>query len=488
MQQYKNFYGIELPDSLVKKARNRKQYLENKFKKKAVPVTSLAVQQQSANDAILDFSRIEAGQSDSLELGKNPLIISTLRMGYGHYRIALAIASAAKHLKQKAYFLDYLTFKDSYADHSINWLEHLYNTGSKISQKIPLFNRLVWEPITGKAAMKVSYALKDIAMCELFADIPALLDPNVPYIATHPWAAHPAVVAGIQKIVTTIPDNYPLAFYVSPGCLHAVQSPSSYLGYRTLRKMSYSKNVDLNPIPTDQIFLAGHYVDHEIVDNIEHDGALRERRVRDKRVRRLLMTIGGAGAQLRKFANIISDLLPSIEQQEVTVFVNLGDHQGQWKALKPILDHRQLKYTLHTDWNETQNFAKTVLKESARGLHIFLHDDIFPAVYSTNLLMRASDVMITKPSELAFYPVPKLFIERVGRHEAWGAIRGSELGDATLETRSKRGVRSLINMLVFEDDLLAQYCKHIRHNKKSGIYDGAYNVVRKACGIEKKIR
>ena len=42
--------------------------------------------------------------------------------------------------------------------------------------------------------------------------------------------------------------------------------------------------------------------------------------------------------------------------------------------------------------------------------------------------------MITKPSELSV-PVPKLFIN-VSRHEVWGAIRGSELGDGTLETES----------------------------------------------------
>ena len=38
-------------------------------------------------------------------------------------------------------------------------------------------------------------------------------------------------------------------------------------------------------------------------------------------------------------------------------------------------------------------------------------------------------------SELAFYPVPKLFIKRVGGHEQWGAIHSAEIGDGTLECR-----------------------------------------------------
>ena len=49
--------------------------------------------------------------------------------------------------------------------------------------------------------------------------------------------------------------------------------------------------------------------------------------------------------------------------------------------------------------------------------------------------MRSCDVLVTKPSELAFYPVPKLFIRRVGKHEMWGAIHSAEVGDGTLECR-----------------------------------------------------
>lgn len=49
--------------------------------------------------------------------------------------------------------------------------------------------------------------------------------------------------------------------------------------------------------------------------------------------------------------------------------------------------------------------------------------------------MRSCDVLVTKPSELAFYPVPKLFIKRVGGHEQWGAVHSAEIGDGTLECR-----------------------------------------------------
>ena len=61
--------------------------------------------------------------------------------------------------------------------------------------------------------------------------------------------------------------------------------------------------------------------------------------------------------------------------------------------------------------------------------------DYFPAVATTDILSRVADALCCKPSELAFYPVPKLMIRRVGDHEAYSALRASELGDGTLELR-----------------------------------------------------
>jgi hypothetical protein len=119
---------------------------------------------------------------------------------------------------------------------------------------------------------------------------------------------------------------------------------------------------------------------------------------------------------------------------------------------------------------------------SADGLHVFLHDNIFHAVYATNLLMRVTDVMITKPSELAFYPVPKIFNERVGGHEMWGAIRSAELGDGTVETRTVAQTLQAIDLLTDETDLLELYCEQIVKHKSIGTYDGAYRCVELATG------
>ena len=83
--------------------------------------------------------------------------------------------------------------------------------------------------------------------------------------------------------------------------------------------------------------------------------------------------------------------------------------------------------------------------------------------------MRVSDVLITKPSELAFYPIPKIFNARVGAHEAWGAIRSAELGDGTIETRTIPRTLQAIDLITQEDDLLEMFCDCIVKNKRIGI-------------------
>jgi len=90
--------------------------------------------------------------------------------------------------------------------------------------------------------------------------------------------------------------------------------------------------------------------------------------------------------------------------------------------------------------------------------------------------------MITKPSELAFYPVPKIFIEGVGGHEMWGAIRSAELSDGTIETRTIPHTLQTIDLLIREKDLLNLFCDQVGKYKSIGIYDGGYKSVELATG------
>ncbi|HSV55926.1 MAG TPA: hypothetical protein VLH39_02320, partial [Magnetospirillaceae bacterium] len=404
------------------------------------------------------------------------IVLGTIRMGFGHYRISLALASAARSMGLKPYWMDLMSFPDTAASRTINYLENLYNLGSRVSQRFRWFDKMVWDKITSDLARQLSNTARDRSLARLFAPLLADLPLDIPFLSTHPWTGHAAVLAGMEDVVTLIPDNYPLAFHLVEGSVHAVQTPSAYMGYRTLRDMGGDKEL-VHPLPRDHIRHVGHYVDHEIVSSVDEDCSHRLRRLRDREVRRFLLTMGGAGAQARRFADIARACKSAVEDRRLALLINMGDHAGRWAELRSSLDADGIRYQMHSEWAQTRAFAEEIRTGSVSGIHVFLHESFFAAVYATNLLMRAADVMITKPSELAFYPVPKLFIQRVGRHEAWGAIRGSEIGDGTLETASDSSLRQALRLLIEEDDLLEMYIGNILRNARAGIYDGAYGAV-----------
>ena len=91
--------------------------------------------------------------------------------------------------------------------------------------------------------------------------------------------------------------------------------------------------------------------------------------------------------------------------------------------------------------------------------------------------MRSCDLLITKPSELAFYPVPKLMIKRVGGHEAYGALRAAEIGDGTTECSSTAETLNMLAILLKDSELLITMNNNILQAQEQGIYDGAYKVV-----------
>ena len=414
---------------------------------------------------------------------KKTLIVGTIRMGYGHYRPAMAVASAAHHLGITPYWLDLLAYEDTAGAKIIRHLEGLYNLGSRWSQKSKLFNRYVWEPMTAEGFKKLSFNAADIKMCELMAPVYRNIPKDIPVIGTHTWPALAALHAGMKRVVYMIPDNWPLALHLAEGAVHAVQTPSVYMGYRTLKNMDRRRKT-LSPIPAKDIRCVGHNIDHELVSNIEHDCGERIRRIDEKKPLRVLISIGGAGAQGALFKDIVAHLAPRVRDRGLTLFINAGDHKNVFDDMKAALERNGIHPSLHTDWEATRALANTALKRETPGAHLFHHADIYSAVYATNLLMRCTDILITKPSELAFYPVPKLMIQRVGGHEAWGAIRSSEVGDGTIECETTELSLQALDLMLDDRDLLRMYCENIMKQKKIGTYNGAYNVVKIA--MEKK--
>jgi hypothetical protein len=447
----------------------------------------------------------ELGLKDILRSGegepirkKGSLVISTIRMGYGHYRIAMAGASCARAMGFTPLWLDLLAIPGITTD-VINFCNTYYSKFSRISQRNPFFNQYIWEILTtGDPSLPILNSflnywivtwpwrflktnVKDYKMSELFRNLYEALPSDMPMLTSHMWTCMGAVAGGMTNVVDMVFDNWPMAFQLTEGARHGIQSPSGYYGFRTMRGFDDRGKI-MRPAPEDAVQYTGAHIDHELVENIEADCAARIRRMKNREPRRLLLTMGGAGAQRELFKAIIEYCIPLIKSGKIALFVNLGDHRENWIWLQNELTEYKDKIKSYFTWEETQAITDSIRRKPAKGIHVFLHDNTFHAVYSTNYLMRVVDVMITKPSELAFYPIPKIFIAHVGGHEKWGAIRGAELGDGTVEATTIPLALQAIDMLVNHDDVLSMFCDSIVKNKSIGIYDGAYKCVELATG------
>lgn len=458
---------------------------------------------------------VSNGNKEEFDTDKG-IIVGNIRMGFGHYRISMAIASAANALGYVPYWMDLNSYDNTTCTKVIRAQNDLYSLGSRLSQKSRLFNRLVWEPMNYEGFRKLSYNASDQKNAELMAPVYKNIPKNIPVIATHVWPAQAAVHAGMKNVVNAIPDNWPMALHLSEGSIHTVQTYYAYQGYRILNGMAGNKV--LNEMPADSLVYTGHYIDHELVTNIEADCNARIARKQNGKPMRFLLTIGGAGAQKEIFAHIIKYLIPYIKKNKAVLYVNVGDYKNVWDELiKDIPQMGELATEHFDNWKDTKAFATKALSASQinnsdvvtdnnrddnsknitadnssedtsdniTGIHGFYHKNIFEAVYCTNLLMRSADVLVTKPSELAFYPVPKLFIKRVGGHEQWGAVHSAEIGDGTLECRDIPHTLQMIKLFMEDDTYITDMCKNIKKNKQMGIYNGAYEAVKLAVTMKK---
>ena len=429
--------------------------------------------------------RVAEGTGDGAFDTEKGVIVGNIRMGFGHYRISIAMASAAHALGYTPYWMDLNSYPDTTCTKVIGAQNDLYSMGSRISQKSRAFNKAVWEPMNYEGFRKLSYNAADQKNAELMAGVFANVPKEIPLIGTHVWPAQAALHAGMKHVVNAIPDNWPMALHLAEGAVHTVQTHQAYMGYRILNGMQ-GKDV-LKPMPADSLVYTGHYIDHELVANLEADCAARLARKKDGAPMRFLLTIGGAGAQRELFAAVIEHLLPAVRAGRAALCVNVGDYRKVWDQLLKQVDGLAALSVEHFDnWPETLRFAEDALTGEVTGVHAFYHKNIFEAVYCTNLLMRSCDVLATKPSELAFYPVPKLFLKRIGGHERWGAIHSAELGDGTLECEDIPHTLQMLDLLLDEEALYAEMLRAILANKTIGVYDGAYNVVRLAMGMKEK--
>jgi hypothetical protein len=488
MDKSKIIFGNKISDKDYKSALKSKKSYIKKFGDDSATDYKIKVTDNKVIGPLLGVKNVvvsSAGSSEGEMDTSKGIIVGNIRMGFGHYRISMAMASYARHLGYTPYWMDLNSYPETTCTKVIGHQNDLYSLGSRLS-KNPIFNKLVWEPTNYEGFRSLTYNAKDQKNAELMAPVYKNVPKDIPVIATHVWPAQAAIHAGMKHVVNAIPDNWPMALHLSEGSLHTIQCKNAYMGYRILNGMN-KKNV-CSPMPQESLVYTGHYIDYELVSNIEKDCEARLNRKKNGKPMRFLLTIGGAGAQKEIFAEIIKYLIPYIKENKAMLYVNVGDYRNVWDQLVSEIPEMAALKTEHMDnWEDTLAFTEKALdpNEEITGIHGFYHKDIFEAVYTTNLLMRSCDVLVTKPSELAFYPVPKLFIKRVGKHEMWGAIHSAEIGDGTLECRDIPHTIQMLDQFL-NTRLLDEMCESIILNKNMGIYDGAKKVVELAMKLKEE--
>ncbi len=483
MERSKVIFGNKMSDKVYKKAVKSKAKYAKKFGDDSEVDYPVFIQKnEHIGDSLGVYDvLLQEGEGESFDTEKG-VIVGNIRMGFGHYRISMAMASAAKALGYTPYWMDLNGYPQTTCTKVISSQNELYSLGSRRS-KNPIFNKLVWEPMNYEGFRALSYNATDQKNAELMASVYRNVPKEIPVIGTHVWPAQAAIHAGMEHVVNAIPDNWPMALHYAEGALHTIQCRNAYQGYRICNGMN--KKAVCNEMPAEALAYTGHYIDHELVVNIEEDCKRRMERKASGKPMRFLLTIGGAGAQKEIFAAIIHYLLPMINSNKAVLYVNVGDYKNVWDSLaKSIPELGGLTTSHFNHFAETTSFAEAAIDGEVSGVHAFYHSNIFEAVYCTNLLMRSCDVLVTKPSELAFYPVPKLFIKRVGKHEMWGAIHSAEMGDGTLECEDIPHTLQMLDLFIHEDVTLNQMCECIIQNKSIGLYDGAYKVVELAMGLK----
>lgn len=398
-----------------------------------------------------------------------PLVVGTIRMGFGHHRIAYASTSWGLDVAgndRETYFHDLLNV-DSPEARQIHDIDQKYSKGSRMASEMGGIVEAFWGKLTKSGdedSLRVTYQWG-----ELLKPILEGLDRDSPIVATHSLVAHAAVACGFTNVVNLVIDNHAQWFVVVPGALNLVQGPSNY---HSFLKMGVS--------PKD-LQLAGHWIPKDLVDGIPE--ACKRRTVRahssPRQPLRLLIPVGGAGAQRKFVTNLVRALAPYVKQGKVQLFLNAGDHAHMKASFTEALNDTSLTFDTVADMKGVNAFKDSLLtgKEPSNAVTLFAFSDYFTAVATTDILCNVADVLACKPSELAFYPIPKLMIRRVGDHEMYSALRASELGDGTLEARTLDVCLKYVDLFL-QPELLTTMNNAIENNNTIGLYDGCKNAIR----------
>lgn len=210
-EKSREIFGNKMPQKVYRKAVKSKKKFQKKFgddSKVDYPVVLKENAHIGDSLGVVDVLLPEQKEASKLEFDKEKgILVGNIRMGFGHYRISMAIASAAKSMGYTPYWMDLNSYPRTTCTKVIGAQNDLYSLGSRLSGKSKLFNKLVWEPMNYEGFRKLSYNASDQKNAELMAPVYRNVPKEIPVVATHVWPAQAAIHAGMKYVVNAIPDN-----------------------------------------------------------------------------------------------------------------------------------------------------------------------------------------------------------------------------------------------------------------------------------------
>ena len=151
---------------------------------------------------------------------KPPVIVATIRMGFGHHRIAYSACSWAMERGHTTIFHDFLNIESDEAD-MIKTLDYFYSKGSRIATEFGSYAEKAWGQLMkqGDADGLRAAALTGNHLQCLLTKFPK----DTPIVCTHQICALTAAAVGFTNVVNLVVDNYPQWFLVVPKTLNITQ-------------------------------------------------------------------------------------------------------------------------------------------------------------------------------------------------------------------------------------------------------------------------
>lgn len=142
-----NVYGNQLKKSHSNKVLKRQNWFIKKFDYDPNEEYSLSLKDNEYLGPIFGLKDIVRDVQGDEVINDNAVICSTVRMGFGHYRIAMAGVSCAKAMGFTPYWLDLLAIPGITTE-VINYCNNNYSYFSRLSQRSNFFNKYIWEAVT----------------------------------------------------------------------------------------------------------------------------------------------------------------------------------------------------------------------------------------------------------------------------------------------------------------------------------------------------